>query len=80
MKSAMTIAILWTLLGAAFAADGGIRVSKFRFADASSDACAANCSTQNASCKRTCPATFSTPCLNSCDIQAQTCARSCQAK
>jgi hypothetical protein len=80
MKFAMAIAVLWALLDAAFAGDGGIRASKFRFADASSDACVASCSTQNASCKRTCPATFSTPCLSACDSQAQTCARACQTK
>jgi hypothetical protein len=40
----------------------------------------ANCSNQAATCKRTCPATFSTPCLNACDSQAQTCVRGCQAK
>jgi hypothetical protein len=51
-----------------------------KFADATSDACSANCSTRAASCKRACPATFSTPCLTSCDNQAETCRRSCSAK
>jgi hypothetical protein len=53
---------------------------KLRFADATSDACAANCSTQAASCKRACPATFSTPCVTSCDNRAETCQRSCRAR
>jgi hypothetical protein len=54
-------------------------IQKYRIAD-SSDACFANCSSQNASCKRTCPTTFSTPCLSACDNQAQTCRQSCRAK
>ena len=40
---------------------------------ATSDACLANCATQNASCQRVCPTTLSTPCISSCEAQAQTC-------
>ena len=45
-----------------------------------SEACLTNCSQQNASCKRACPTTFSTPCNLNCDSQEQTCRRSCQTK
>jgi hypothetical protein len=77
MKLALTAAIFLTLIGVASADAGG---QKLRFANATTDACVANCSTQVASCKRACPVTFSTPCLNACDNQAETCSRSCQAK
>ena len=80
MRFKLAAAILLALLGTALAKDGPIGASQTRLADASSDACMSNCSTQNASCKRVCPATFSTPCLDACDSQARTCARSCQAK
>jgi hypothetical protein len=80
MRIILTTALLPTLLGAALADSGSAGANKLRFADASSDACMGNCSTQAASCKRTCPTTFNTPCLDACDSQAQTCTRSCQAK
>jgi hypothetical protein len=80
MKIISVTAVLLALLGTAYADNGLTRTGYLRFADASSNACMSNCSTQAASCKRACPATFSTPCLNSCDSQAQTCTRSCQAK
>jgi hypothetical protein len=56
------------------------KAGNFRSAKASSDSCVSNCLAQNTSCKRTCPATFSTPCLSACDSQAQTCTLSCQTK
>jgi hypothetical protein len=80
MKLAFATAVLLALLGAASADSGWPRAGKLRLADATSDACMSNCSIQAASCKRVCPATFSTPCLDSCDSQAKTCTRSCQAK
>jgi nitric oxide reductase activation protein len=55
-------------------------LNRLHLADATADACLASCSSQNASCKRVCPATFSTPCLSSCDSQAQACRQSCQSK
>lgn len=77
MKILLSAALCFTLIGTAMA--GTISsTGKLRLADASTDACFANCASQNNSCKRTCPATFSTPCLSSCDSQAQTCQRSCQ--
>ena len=54
--------------------------SKFRVADATYDACIANCESQNASCKRVCPTTLRTPCVSACDSQMQTCRQSCQAR
>lgn len=50
-----------------------------RVADAA-DACLVNCSSQNASCKRTCPTTFNGPCISACDNQAQFCTQNCQRK
>jgi hypothetical protein len=75
MRLAFSGLIFLTLTGTAFAGAQNLRV-----ADAATDACAANCSTQAASCKRACPTTFSTPCITSCDNQAETCRRSCNAK
>ena len=53
---------------------------KLRLADAAADACFANCSNANASCKRVCPTTFNVPCLSACDSQMQTCRQGCQSK
>ena len=66
------------LVGTALAEPGFALKSKLRFADATVDACMANCANENASCKRVCPTTFSTPCLSACDSQMQTCKLSCQ--
>jgi hypothetical protein len=52
--------------------------NRLRLADATTDACMANCATQNASCQRVCPTTLSTPCISSCEAQAQTCRQSCR--
>ena len=54
--------------------------AKLRLADATSQACIANCDNQNAACKRVCPATLGAPCLASCDSQAQVCRQSCQPR
>jgi hypothetical protein len=70
--------LLITLAGTATAETGTTGNIRQRFAAASSDACLANCSNANTSCKRVCPTTFATPCLASCDSQYQTCAQSCQ--
>jgi hypothetical protein len=71
-------ALLLALIGPATADSSVVNTSKMRFADAAADACFANCASENASCKRVCPATFSTPCLNACDSRTQTCKQSCQ--
>jgi hypothetical protein len=68
------------LLTASPANAGPNEASKVRLAQASSQACMSNCTTQAESCKRACPQTFSTPCLSACDSQAQTCTRACQTK
>lgn len=49
-----------------------------RYADASSDACRANCSNTSAQCKRVCPTVLGAPCVASCDSQYQTCVQACQ--
>lgn len=74
------LAFLMVLNATAVAEPGVLLKKKLLFADAASDACFANCADQNASCKRVCPTTLSTPCLSGCDIQAQTCRQSCQSR
>jgi hypothetical protein len=77
MKFATSAALLFALVGAA-AADTNTLGHRSRVADATADACFSNCANANASCKRACPITFSTPCLSSCDSQMQTCREGCQ--
>lgn len=72
------LAFLIFLIATAVAEPGVLSKRKLLFADAASDACFANCADQNASCKRVCPTTLSTPCLSGCDFQAQICQQSCQ--
>jgi hypothetical protein len=78
MKLVLGVALLFSLFGPAVAGTSIVGNSKLRFADAAADACFANCANANASCKRVCPTTFSTPCLSACDSQMQTCRQSCQ--
>ena len=80
MKLALSAVLLFAMFGTAIADPGPLSMSKLRVADASSDACFANCSSQNQSCRRVCPTTLSTPCLSSCDSQMQTCRQSCQGR
>ena len=44
------------------------------------EACLAKCSSDDSSCRRACPVTFSGPCLNSCDIRTQSCRQTCQSR
>ena len=76
---AMSAAIACVLISAAFAYDGPATMRTMRVAQ-SNNACLANCSYQNESCKRVCPATYNVPCLSACDSQAQTCRQGCQTK
>ena len=80
MRFALGAAFLISLFGTAAAGTSATATSKFRFADATLDSCLANCASQDASCKRVCPTTLSTPCLSSCDSQAETCKLSCQRR
>jgi hypothetical protein len=75
-------AMCFVLLGlASTAAMANQTQSRYpRVADATTDACMANCATQNASCQRVCPTTLSAPCVSSCEAQAQTCRQSCQTR
>jgi hypothetical protein len=70
-------AALFVEAGTAYAASTG-RIS-WRVADAAG-ACLVNCASQNDSCKRMCPATYSGPCMSACDNQAQFCRQACQQK
>ena len=54
--------------------------AKLCLADATSQACLANCDNQSAACKRVCPTTLGAPCAASCDSQAQVCRQSCQSR
>jgi len=78
MKPILVAVFLASLIGTASA--GASRFNKMRLADAATDACFASCTDTNASCKRVCPATFSTPCISACDSQAQTCRQSCRTR
>jgi hypothetical protein len=79
MKFAFGAIFLLTLIEPSLADSVMAGKSRLRFADATADACFANCASQNASCKQVCPTTLSTPCLGACDSQAQTCRLSCQS-
>ena len=80
MKSVFAAALVLALAGTAFAAPGTDIRPRLRLADATADACMANCSSANAACKRVCPTTFNPPCLGACDSQAQTCRQGCQPR
>jgi hypothetical protein len=79
-KLALGTALVVVLVATAVAEPGVALKGKLRFADAAADACMANCANENASCKRVCPTTFSTPCLSACDSQVQTCRQGCQRR
>jgi hypothetical protein len=79
MKWAWCGVILVALAGSSLA-ETGPGMKGAQLADASTDACIASCSTENASCKRVCPVTFSAPCLNACDSRYKTCTQGCQTK
>jgi hypothetical protein len=78
MKLALCAALSLLLIEAAAAGQGNVSIGKWRLADAASDACFANCASQNDACKRVCPTTLGAPCQSACDSQAQTCRQSCQ--
>jgi hypothetical protein len=80
MKFGLGAAVLLLTIAAAAAGQNPRDMGKWRLADAASDACFANCASQNNSCKRVCPVTLNTPCLSACDSQAQTCRQGCQSR
>ncbi|MEH2515695.1 hypothetical protein V1279_001268 [Bradyrhizobium sp. AZCC 1610] len=80
MKLVLCAVLSLLLIGTAAAGQNNVSIGKWRLADAASDACLANCASQNASCKRVCPTTLGAPCQSACDSQAQTCRQSCQNK
>ena len=62
MKFALSAVISFSLVAAAAAEPrGSANMSRWKLADASADACMANCSNQVDACKRVCPATFNVP-------------------
>jgi hypothetical protein len=79
MKLALCVALSLLLIGTAAAGQNNVSIGKWRLADAASDACIANCASQNDSCKRVCPTTYGAPCQSVCDSQAQTCRESCRS-
>lgn len=78
MKFVLCAVLSLALIGSAAAGQGNVSIGKLRLADAASDACLANCASQNESCKRVCPTTLGAPCQSSCDSQAQTCRQGCR--
>ena len=80
MKLVLCAALSLLMIGTAAAGQSNFSPVKLRLADAASDACFANCASQNDACKRVCPTTLGAPCQSACDSQAQTCRRSCQNK
>jgi hypothetical protein len=80
MRIVLALIIGFTLPQLAEASTENLSRAKLRFADATSEACIANCDNQNAACKRVCPTTLGTPCFSSCDSQAQVCRQSCQPR
>ena len=80
MKLALSAALFLALIGSAVAGQSNVSIGKLRLADAASDACFANCASQNDACKRVCPTTLGAPCQSACDSQAQTCRQSCQSQ
>ena len=78
MKLALCAVLSLLLIGTAAAGQSNISIGKLRLADAATDACFANCGSQNDACKRVCPTTLGAPCQSACDSRAQTCRLSCQ--
>ena len=79
MKLALCAALSLLLIGTAAAGQSNVSMGKLRLADAASDACFANCASQNDACKRVCPTTLGAPCQSACDARAQTCRESCRS-
>ena len=78
MKFVFCAVLSLAFIGTAAAGQDNVSIGKLRLADAASDACLANCASQNDSCKRVCPTTLGAPCQASCDSQAQTCRQGCR--
>lgn len=80
MRLVLALMFGLTLPQSAQASTENFSPAKLRLADATSQACTANCDNQNAACKRVCPTTLGAPCITSCDSQAQVCRQSCQPR
>ena len=78
MKFVFCAVLSLAFIGTAAAGQDNVSIGKLRLADAASDACLANCASQNDSCKRVCPTTLGAPCQSACDSQAQTCRQGCR--
>jgi hypothetical protein len=72
-------ALTLLLIGAPFAHAESLSKARWHVAE-SANTCLVNCASQNDSCKRTCPVTYSGPCVSACDNQAQFCRQACQQK
>ncbi|AUC99075.1 hypothetical protein QU42_25980 [Bradyrhizobium sp. UASWS1016] len=80
MKQTLGIVLLVSMAFAPALASENFSRARLRVADATSDACLANCATQDASCQRICPTTLRSPCVSACESQAQTCRQACQSQ
>ncbi len=79
MKYVFILTIISGVSEAVLADEGATIRFKLRVAD-STDVCLANCSSENASCKRVCPTTYNVSCLSACDNQAQACRQNCRPR
>ena len=69
------------LTSAAIAADGPYSpLPRQRLAEATADACLADCASRAASCKQVCPGTFGVPCQSACDSQYKSCRDACRPR
>ncbi len=73
MKSLMmaSLAVVFVAGAAAQSNDRQVKIAQ------AANACLASCASQDAACRRSCPATLSGPCLSSCDAQTRSCRQGC---
>jgi hypothetical protein len=77
MKSVLIGTVFLLLSVPAFATAGANTKVNLHLAEAANN-CLRDCETQNDSCKRLCPTTYSGPCISACDKQVQFCRQACQ--
>lgn len=73
MKFLVSAALALMFVTAAAAQPNGAQTKIAQAANA----CLATCASQDAACRRSCPATLSGPCLSSCDAQTRSCRQGC---
>ena len=76
MKFLISAALTFLFVTAAAAQPNGEQVKIAQAANA----CLSTCASQDAACRRSCPATLNGPCLSSCDAQTRSCRQGCGAR